>query len=60
MGIAVRKGDTELREALEKAVQTLKDNGTLSEISEKWFGTDMTKNKKWTDKADNRFIRLYF
>ena len=43
MGIAVRKGDTELREALEKAVQTLEDNGTLSEISEKWFGTDMTK-----------------
>jgi len=43
MGIAVRKGDTELREALEKAVQTLEDNGTLSKISEKWFGTDMTK-----------------
>jgi polar amino acid transport system substrate-binding protein len=43
MGIAVRKGDTELREALEKAVQTLEDNGTLSEISEKWFGSDMTK-----------------
>jgi polar amino acid transport system substrate-binding protein len=43
MGIAVRKGDTELREALEKAVQTLEDNGTLSKISEKWFGSDMTK-----------------
>ena len=43
MGIAVRKGDTELREALEKAVQTLEDNGTLSKISEKWFGSDITK-----------------
>lgn len=42
MGIAVRKGDTELREALEKTVQTLKDNGTLSDISDKWFGTDIT------------------
>jgi polar amino acid transport system substrate-binding protein len=43
MGIAVRKGDTELREALEKAVQTLEDNGTLSKASEKWFGSDITK-----------------
>ena len=43
MGIAVQRGGTELREALEKAVQTLEDNGTLSKISEKWFGSDMTK-----------------
>ena len=43
MGIAVRKGDTELREALEKAVRTLEDNGTLGKISEKWFGADITK-----------------
>jgi polar amino acid transport system substrate-binding protein len=42
MGIAVRKGDTELREALEQTVQTLKDNGTLSEISQKWFDSDIT------------------
>ncbi|RHW34820.1 amino acid ABC transporter substrate-binding protein [Neobacillus notoginsengisoli] len=44
MGIAVRKDDVELREELEKAVQTLKDNGTLSEISQKWFKADITKN----------------
>ncbi|WP_066315697.1 transporter substrate-binding domain-containing protein [Bacillus sp. FJAT-29814] len=43
MGIAVRKGDTELKDALEKAVQTVEDNGTLSKISEKWFGSDITK-----------------
>lgn len=42
MGIAVRKGDTELREALEQTVQTLKDDGTLSEISQKWFDSDIT------------------
>lgn len=42
MGIAIRKGDTELRKALEQTVQTLKDNGTLSEISQKWFDSDIT------------------
>ncbi|GHH99906.1 transporter substrate-binding domain-containing protein [Neobacillus kokaensis] len=43
MGIAVRKGDTELRDAIEKAVRTVEDNGTLSKISKKWFGSDITK-----------------
>lgn len=41
MGIALRKGDQELQEALETAVQTLKDNGTFNEIYKKWFGTDV-------------------
>jgi len=40
IGIAVRKGDTELRDALQEAVQALKDNGTFDEIYQKWFGTD--------------------
>jgi polar amino acid transport system substrate-binding protein len=43
MGIAVRKNDPELSNALEKAVQTLKDNGTLTEISQKWFDADITQ-----------------
>jgi polar amino acid transport system substrate-binding protein len=43
MGIAVRKNDPELSDALEKAVQTLKDNGTLTEISQKWFDADITQ-----------------
>lgn len=43
MGIAVRKNDTQLQEALEKAVQAVEDDGTLSKISDKWFGTDITK-----------------
>jgi polar amino acid transport system substrate-binding protein len=42
MGIAVRKGDTELRDALQKAVEMLEGNGTLSDISQKWFGSDIT------------------
>jgi polar amino acid transport system substrate-binding protein len=43
MGIAIRKGDTELRDAIEIAVRTVEDNGTLTKISEKWFGADITK-----------------
>lgn len=43
VGIAVRKNDDKLQEALQKAVQTVKDNGTYGEISKKWFGTDKSK-----------------
>jgi polar amino acid transport system substrate-binding protein len=35
-GIAVRKTDTQLRDALQKAVQTLIDNGTYKRILEKY------------------------
>ncbi len=31
-----------LRDRIDAAITTLKDNGTLTEISEKWFGTDIT------------------
>jgi putative amino-acid transport system substrate-binding protein len=31
-----------LRDRLDTAITTLKENGTLAEISEKWFGTDIT------------------
>ncbi|TDK61025.1 basic amino acid ABC transporter substrate-binding protein [Bacillus salipaludis] len=43
IGIAVRKGDDKLEEALTKAVQTVKDNGTYAKISQKWFGKDLSK-----------------
>ncbi|MCM3570601.1 amino acid ABC transporter substrate-binding protein [Neobacillus mesonae] len=43
MGIAVRKNDTELRDALDKALKAIEANGTLSDISKKWFGSDITK-----------------
>lgn len=32
-----------LRDEVNKAMATLRDNGTLASISEKWFGTDITK-----------------
>ncbi|MEH7544910.1 MULTISPECIES: ABC transporter substrate-binding protein [Bacillaceae] len=43
VGIAVRKGDNDLEAALQKAIATVKDNGTYAEVSKKWFGTDKSK-----------------
>ncbi|MBT2698515.1 amino acid ABC transporter substrate-binding protein [Bacillus sp. ISL-40] len=43
VGIAVRKGDDELEAALQKAIETVKDNGAYTEVSKKWFGTDKSK-----------------
>ncbi|MCX7884987.1 MAG: amino acid ABC transporter substrate-binding protein [Caloramator sp.] len=39
-GIGFRKEDTKLLEAVQKAVDELKEEGTLSKISLKWFKTD--------------------
>ncbi|MCT4368911.1 amino acid ABC transporter substrate-binding protein [Yangia mangrovi] len=33
---------TALRDEVDAALSTLRDNGTLTEISQKWFGTDIT------------------
>ena len=33
---------TELRNRIDAAITTLKENGTLAEISDKWFGTDIS------------------
>lgn len=35
--------DRALRDRVDAAITTLKENGTLSEISQKWFDTDITK-----------------
>jgi len=32
-----------LRDEVNKALKTLRENGTLASISEKWFGTDITQ-----------------
>lgn len=39
--IAFKKGNTELRDKVQNALEELKEEGTLAEISEKWFGEDM-------------------
>jgi len=42
-GVALRKGEPELLEAINKALDKLKADGTLAKLSEKYFGADVTK-----------------
>jgi polar amino acid transport system substrate-binding protein len=41
-GIAVSKENEELLKKINEALETLRENGTLKEISEKYFGEDIT------------------
>lgn len=41
-GVGIRKGDTKMVEAFNKAYKEIQEDGTLKEISEKWFGEDIT------------------
>jgi len=41
-GIAVAKENEELLKEINKALETLRENGTLKKISEKYFGEDIT------------------
>jgi polar amino acid transport system substrate-binding protein len=41
VGIGFKKEDTELQAAIQKAFDELKADGTLTEISKKWFGVDI-------------------
>ena len=42
-GIALRKGEPELLDAINKALDKLRADGTLARLSEKYFGADVTK-----------------
>ncbi|KNZ42697.1 transporter substrate-binding domain-containing protein [Acetobacterium bakii] len=42
IGVTARLADTGLTDTLNTAIKTLQDNGTLTEISMKWFGKDMS------------------
>ncbi|MFW3898789.1 cystine ABC transporter substrate-binding protein [Pseudomonas putida CSV86] len=42
-GVALRKGEPELLEAINKALDKLRADGTLAKLSEKYFGADVTK-----------------
>ena len=39
-GIGMRQEDKELVEKVNKALKELKEDGTLKQIAEKWFGKD--------------------
>ncbi|WDR01614.1 ABC transporter substrate-binding protein [Devosia algicola] len=41
IGIAIRKNDTELRDAFNAALKTIRDNGTYAEINAKYFPFDI-------------------
>ena len=40
-----RKDETELRDAIDGALKTLKENGKLSELAIKWVGYDVTEEE---------------
>lgn len=40
IGLGLRKSDTELKATFDKAIQSVKDDGTLNEMLIKWFGED--------------------
>lgn len=41
-GIAFRKNDIKLRDAVQSALEEMKSDGTVEKISTKWFGSDIT------------------
>ncbi|WP_027623310.1 ABC transporter substrate-binding protein [Clostridium lundense] len=43
MGIGYRKGDKEVREEIDKIIDSMEKDGTLSKLSIKWFGFDSYK-----------------
>lgn len=48
--IAVKKGNTELKDEIEKQLTFLNESGKTAKISEKWFGTDLFF---WEDSESN-------
>jgi octopine/nopaline transport system substrate-binding protein len=42
VAVAVRKEDNDLREALDKAIAAAKADGTIANLTKKWFKIDMT------------------
>ncbi|AGS24469.1 transporter substrate-binding domain-containing protein [Rhizobium etli] len=44
--VAILKGDKEFNEKIAAAVKTMRDDGTLSKLSMKWYGSDFTVAKQ--------------
>ncbi len=45
-GVLIRKGNPELRAAINQALEDIKADGTYARISEKYFGTDLSKPRR--------------
>lgn len=45
-GVGIRKGEKKLLENIQKALDEMKKDGTLANISHKWFGKDLTDIKE--------------
>ena len=43
-GVGIRKGDIETVEAVNNSFEEMKKDGKMAEISQKWFGEDITNN----------------
>ena len=41
-GVAFRKGDTALRDKVQAVLEEMQNDGTVSAISTKWFGSDLS------------------
>ena len=41
-GVGFKKGNTELRDKVQSTLEEMAEDGTLQEVSEKWFGKDVT------------------
>ena len=41
-GVGFKKGNTELRDKVESTLEEMAEDGTLQEVSEKWFSKDVT------------------
>ncbi|MEY8841746.1 transporter substrate-binding domain-containing protein, partial [Cribrihabitans sp. XS_ASV171] len=40
IGMGLRESDTELKEAFDAAITSMKEDGSLNELLKKWFGED--------------------
>jgi len=54
--IGCRKGETDLTDKLNEAIQTLIDNGTAATISEKWFGTNIVVLEDYEEVAEDAVV----
>lgn len=47
--LIIKKGETEFCDAVNEALKELTDNGTIAELSEKWYGYNLLDNLKYIE-----------